>query len=331
LFVIFNDLDIIGAVEGDPLKIKAFIEGAEMETEEEEFEIVEDQEEEEVVETEEDETPVSEDDTPEKEEEEEVDAEREAIRERRRKEKKERKERQEAAKKRDKLELDFLRQQNDELEKRLSGIETRTSKSELSAVEKQLSEAVKDIELSDKVIAKAIEAGNGDDATQALRYRDQAISKANQLKSVLDRSKKQEPQKPKVDHRVQEYAKEFVSKHSWYDPKAMDEDSAIVSTIDKAVARDGFDPRSPDYWDELEKRVQRRLPERFESQKSERTNRGGPKLGSGKEHAPSSSRKEVYISPERKKALIDAGVWDDPILRKRYVKQYMEYDRLHKD
>ena len=40
--------------------------------------------------------------------------------------------------------------------------------------------------------------------------------------------------------------------------------------------------------------------------------------------------KEVYISPERKEALIEAGVWDDPVLRAKYVKRYSEYDRLNK-
>jgi hypothetical protein len=35
----------------------------------------------------------------------------------------------------------------------------------------------------------------------------------------------------------------------------------------------------------------------------------------------------VYISPERKQALIDAGVWDNADLRQRYIKRYAEYDR----
>ena len=47
-------------------------------------------------------------------------------------------------------------------------------------------------------------------------------------------------------------------------------------------------------------------------------------------HAPTSTRKEVYISPERKQALIEAGVWDDPVLRQKYVKRYAEYDRQNK-
>ena len=64
--------------------------------------------------------------------------------------------------------------------------------------------------------------------------------------------------------------------------------------------------------------------------KKKRVARGGPAVGSGKEHAPASTRKEVYISPERKQAMMDHGVWDDPVLRQKYVKRYMEWDRANK-
>jgi hypothetical protein len=101
------------------------------------------------------------------------------------------------------------------------------------------------------------------------------------------------------------------------------------------MAKDGFDPRTEDYWDELRKRAARRLPDKFGETdkpvaKEPRNPRGGPTVGSGREHAPTSTRKEIYISPERKQALVDAGVWDDPVLRQKYVKRYAEYDRQRK-
>jgi len=100
--------------------------------------------------------------------------------------------------------------------------------------------------------------------------------------------------------------------------------------------RDGYDPKSEEYWNELRARAARRLPDRFAKaeakteQKEERTPRGGPGIGSGREHAPTSTRKEVYVSPERKQALIEAGVWDDPVLRMKYVKRYAEYDKQNR-
>ena len=58
--------------------------------------------------------------------------------------------------------------------------------------------------------------------------------------------------------------------------------------------------------------------------------RRGPMIGGSREHAPASTRKEVYVSPERKNAMVQAGVWDDPVLRQRYLKQYAKWDRENK-
>lgn len=261
------------------------------------------------------------------------DDEREAIRERRRNEKKERKERRERAIERDRVELDFLRKRNDDLERRLSGIEERTQKSDLSLLDQKLKEAVNEVQLAEKVIAKAVAAQNGEDVAQALRYRDQAMLKARQLEAAKKQAAQPRPApSPPVDDVALSYAKEFIKEHSWYNPEAKDESSAIVLAIDNSLVKEGFNPRTEDYWDELRDRVRRRLPEKFEetapaARKAERQARGGPAVGSGREHAPSSTRREVYISPERKNALIEAGVWDDPVLRQKYIKKYMEYDR----
>jgi len=261
------------------------------------------------------------------------DDEREAIRERRRNEKKERKERRERAIERDRVELDFLRKRNDDLERRLSGIEERTQKSDLSLLDQKLREATNEVQLAEKVIAKAVAAQNGEDVAQALRYRDQAMLKARQLEAAKKQAAQPRPAPPPpVDDVALSYAKEFIKEHSWYNPEAKDESSAIVLAIDNSLVKEGFNPRTEDYWDELRDRVRRRLPEKFEgaapaARKAERQARGGPAVGSGREHAPSSTRREVYISPERKNALIEAGVWDDPVLRQKYIKKYMEYDR----
>jgi len=259
--------------------------------------------------------------------------EREAIRERRRLEKLERKERREKAIARDKIEMEFLRKRNDELERRLGTVETRQQQADVTLVDQRMREALNEVEMAEKVIAKAVAAGNGEDVAQALRYRDQAMAKANQLKGVKDQVAKAPPQQAgKADDLTLHYAQEFVKENKWYDPQGRDEDSAIVLAIDSAMVRDGYDPKTTEYWDELKKRAARRLPDRFgdsasSPDKTERTSRGGPNLGSGREHAPTSTRKEVYISPERKQALIDAGVWDDPTLRMKYVKRYAAYDR----
>lgn len=259
-----------------------------------------------------------------------ADPERAAIRERRRLEKVERKERRDKAIGRDKTELDFLRKRNDDLERRLTAQEMRAQQTDVNLVDQRLREAFGEVELAEKVIAKAVEAGQGADVAQAMRYRDQAIAKANSLNAEKQRVSQVAPQKSpnSVDDQTMKHAQEFLKEHKWYDPQGKDEDSAVLLAIDQALARDGFNPQTADYWDELKIRAARRLPDRFHTKGSDdRAPRGGPAVGSGREHAPASTRREVYISPERKQALVDAGVWDDPLLRQKYVKRYAQYDK----
>jgi hypothetical protein len=263
-----------------------------------------------------------------------TDPEREAIRERRRLEKLERKERRDKAITRDKIELDFLRNRNDELERRMSLQEQRSQQSELSQVDAAIQKALKDAEMAETIIAKAVSSGNGDDVAKALRYRDEAMAKAQQLNQYKQQQQQSKPapeqKAPQVDPTVVEHAKDFMEDHPWYDVNGRTEESAIVLAIDQSLAKEGFDPKSDDYWDELRKRVARRLPDKVKVASPKRDPKGGPNIGSSKEHAPVSTRKEIYLSPERKQALVDAGVWDDPVLRMKYAKRYAEYDRVNR-
>ena len=262
------------------------------------------------------------------------DSERDAIRERRRKEKVDRKERRETAIKRDKTELDFLRNRNDDLEKRISTQEQRNRHQDLQGIDAAIAQAQKEVGMAERVIAKAVESNNGNDVTKAMKYRDEAMNKAQQLHYNKQQAAQQVNTAPQVDDRTMHLAKQFMEDNPWYDSNGRDEDSAIVMAIDQSLSRDGYNPQTEEYWDELTARSARRLPERFDEDgvsrkptKTARKARGGPAVGSGKEHAPTSTRKEVYISPERKAALIEAGVWDDPVLRTRYVKRYAAYDK----
>ncbi len=257
--------------------------------------------------------------------------ERDAIRLRRRQEKLERKQRRDEAIKRDKVELDFLRKRNDDLERRLTVQEQRAAQVDMNTLEAQINAAMRDADTAERVIAKAVEAGNGADVTQAMRYRDQALERARQLHMAKQVALQRPAQAaPAIDDMTMRHAQEFLSENNWYDPQGRDEDSAIVLAIDQALVKDGFNPQTADYWDELRRRAAKRLPERFGNAATERKPRGGPAVGSGREHAPATTRREIYISPERKQALIEAGVWDDPVLRAKYVKRYAEYDRSNR-
>lgn len=264
-----------------------------------------------------------------------TEVERQEIRERRKKEKLERKARRDQAIARDKLELEFLRKRNDDLERRFTVLETRTVHQDVVNVETAIKQTREQIKLADEVIAKAISAGNGDDVVKASSIKEEALEKLRALagqKAQLVQRPQEIQQQPQIDDEVLSHAKKFIGDNDWYNPKGGDEASDIVIRIDRAIAQEGLDPRSEEYWEELNKRVKMRLPEKFSNSKERpvRESKGGPQIGGRSDSGPVSGRHEVYISPDRKKALMEAGVWDDPVLRNKYIKRYVEYDKGNK-
>ena len=107
-----------------------------------------------------------------------------------------------------------------------------------TAFDAAISQAAKEAEMADKVIAKAVAAGNGEDVTQAMRYRDQALARIQQLNSQKQRVQQRPPQpKQQIDDRTMHYAQEFIKENPWYDSQGRDEDSSIVIAIDQAMAK----------------------------------------------------------------------------------------------
>ena len=239
---------------------------------------------------------------------------------------------QKAAKERAERELAFLRQQNAELMRRMSAVEGNTLSQNAASIEQQMQQALAEVRQAEAIMAKAIEAGNGDDVALALRVRDEAKARAEQLNGYKQRVEEAAKQAtaPKADPRVQTYAQQWLAANPWYDPSGRDEDSAITKAIDNAMAREGWDPASPDYWHELTRRVASRISDgAVDEDDAPRAapRRKAPPTGNTREHAPVTTKNEVVVTPERKQAMIDAGVWDDPVARKRYLKAYQEYDR----
>jgi hypothetical protein len=151
-----------------------------------------------------------------------------------------------------------------------------------------------------------------------------------------------------VDPALIDQVKSWSERNTWFDFGRRDEDSAIAGAIDDMLIRDGYDPRTTEYYDELDKRVARRLPHLAKKggkgngedhiddvdddddpqDRGGQRKPGGPKFRIGGQERPLKSN-EVHISRDRKEAMQEAGVWDDPVLRKNYLKRYAEWDREH--
>jgi hypothetical protein len=158
-----------------------------------------------------------------------------------------------------------------------------------------------------------------------MRIRDQAMAETNQLQQArqqFEEARKQSAS-PQVNPAVVNYAKEWMAANSWYDPSGRDRDSALTKAIDNEIVQEGYNPATREYWEELTARVADALGEANPAPKPKRR---GPPTGNTREHAPVSTKREIYVTPERKQAMIEAGVWDDATLRQRYLKAYQSYD-----
>ena len=226
-------------------------------------------------------------------------------------------------------ELTLLREQNDTLLRRVSAIEGNTLASNVNAIDQRIARAQADVKQAEAIIARAVEAGNGDDVATAMRLRDEAQREAQQLwqqKQQVEQVRQQHAN-PGPDPRVVNYAKEWMDANPWYDPRGRDEDSAITKVIDNQLASEGYNPKDADYWHELTRRVASRIGDDEAGTRQNPSKRKAPPTGTTREHAPVSTKREIYVTPERKQAMIDAGIWDDVPRRNQMLKAYQAYDK----
>lgn len=240
-----------------------------------------------------------------------------------------RREIQKRAKENAQRELEMLRHQNAELARRVAAVEGHTLHANEQGIDQRLQQTIGEIRQAEAIMARATEAGNGEDVVAAMRIRDEAMSRAQQLqysKQQMTQAREQQAQ-PTGDPRVQSYAQEWMAANPWYNPRGGDDDSAVVNAIDAAMTAQGYDPTSRAYWEELTNRVAARVGDDGGETRQSAPRRKAPPQGNTREHAPTSTRKEVYVTPERKAAMIEAGIWDDPVARNRMLKAYQAYDK----
>lgn len=271
--------------------------------------------------------------------------------EQRRQENKTRRARQRDARDRDKRELGFLRKRNEDLERRFSDFEQQTDAritgSEVASIDGQINKTKSDLTLANQVIEQAIEANDGKSVAEALNHRDAIrdnLRDLEQAKDYLSQERQSPTPQQELDPRHVAHAQSFMMDHDWWDPAGRDRESQQVLAIDRSLVQEGYDPRNKDYWDELRGRVEQELPDHFETAGDKESDDDDPGTGGkktqeqdkrqgkgptfrtgGRERAL--KKNEVYISPERREAMEEAGVWDDPVQRNKYLASYAKYDR----
>lgn len=236
-----------------------------------------------------------------------------------------RREVQKAARDRAQRELQILREQNQQLMDRVNAIEGSVNTQTATLLDQRFNEAQREVQQATSIIARAVEAGNGEDVVAAMRLKDEAQQRLMQIAAAKQQVSTPQPQGP--DIRVQSLAREWADANPWFDPNGRTEESAIALAIDRVLPSEGYDPRSVEYYEELTRRLTRRLGNNAAPQGEQPAKRKAPPQGTASQHAPPSTRKQVFVTPERKQAMIDAGYWDDPSLRNQMLRAYHDYDK----
>jgi len=220
--------------------------------------------------------------------------------------------------------LTLLQRQNRELMDRLSAVERRGVQSEIAGVDKKIQEEEERYQWALSQVKKAVSEVDGDTFVSANQVQSDAEKKLEYWRWKKQSMIEQADAPPRADPRVIDHANRWMDRNKWFNPNGGDTDSDIARVIDAQLAKENYDPTSQEYWEELDSRLRDRLPNKQRRPRSVVT-------GSERESPAQSSGDSFYVSPERVKAMKDAGFWDDPKMRAKMIKQYANWNRTNRE
>lgn len=256
-----------------------------------------------------------------------VDEDAEALREQKRLKRQRRKEYHKQVATEKDVKLTLLERQNQQLLERLSVLERKSHGSDLARLDKAIEDQDNRILFAKQKIAEATKTGNGEMLTSAQEMWFEARRQAEALQNLKKRAVAPQNQRTiqAPDPQLQRHASNWMANNPWYDPSGKDPDSRRALNEDAILAEEGYDPKTAEYWQELDRRLQRVVPHRY-TEDAEEKPRSRPRsavTGSGREFASNNGKGNSFtLSPEQVRAMKDAGMWDDAEKRAKMIRRY---------
>jgi hypothetical protein len=256
-----------------------------------------------------------------------VDEDAEALREQKRLKRQRRKEYHKQVSTEKDVKLTLLERQNQQLLERLSVLERKSHGSDLARLDKAIEDQDNRILFAKQKMAEATKSGNGELATSAQEMWFEARRQAEALQNLKKRAVAPQNQRTiqAPDPQLQRHANNWMSNNPWYDPNGKDPDSRRALNEDAILAEEGYDPKTAEYWQELDRRLQRVVPHRYTEDADEKP-RSRPRsavTSSGRESASNNGRGNSFtLSPDQVRAMKDAGMWDDAEKRAKMIRRY---------
>jgi hypothetical protein len=229
--------------------------------------------------------------------------------------------------------LQMLQRQNEEMAARLSQVERRTQGADMARLEKAIDDEQVRVEYHRMKLSEATSSGDGEAAVAAQEALYEARQKMEQLTRLKQNAERPVDDGPRINPGVQRHAAQWIDRNGWYKPDLSDTDSRIAKVIDEDLVKEGWDPGTSDYWDELDNRLQKRLPHRYNesSDRRDSPNRTPRNTvgSSGREASAAygGTNRTFTLTAEQVRAMKDAGMWDNPEKRAKMIKRYAEQAR----
>jgi hypothetical protein len=235
------------------------------------------------------------------------------------------------------IRLQQLQRENEEFKRRLSQLERNTKAEHVTRLDKSIEDVQVQLEYAKMKLAEATNNNDGQAMVEAQTLWQNAQDQVRHLSSLrnqADQELKNPRQNVTIDPNVQRHAARWMKRNSWYNPAATDADSRVAKSIDEQMSSEGWDPTQGDYWEELDSRLQKVLPHHYNEDNDDdlrQVRRPRNVVGSSGREASAAyggtNRTQFVLSPDRVKAMKDAGAWDNPERKARMIKNFIEFDR----
>ena len=233
--------------------------------------------------------------------------------------------------------LTALQRENEEFKRRLSHLEQNTKSEQITRIDKNIEDAQVRLEYAKMKLSEATQNGDGEAMVEAQMLWQSAQDETRNLQALRHRAD-QELRKPSdlnvPDPEIQRNAAQWMRRNKWYNPAATDADSRVAKKVDELMVTQGWNPSDPDYWDELDSRLQKELPHRYNDSNDNETRdvrRPRNVVGSAGREASAayggSNRTQFVLSPDRVKAMKEVGAWDNPERKARMIQNFINFDR----
>ena len=190
-----------------------------------------------------------------------------------------------------------LKSENEKLQTQISNLDKGYITEYGTRIESQAasaSEALKKaLEVND---AEAIVKANQAIAKATIEQERHRLAKERQESQPEVKPQEQTQPQAQPEAQVDPKAKAWAEENPWFGEN--EEMTMLAMGLDKKLKQEGFDPRSDEYYTEINKRIRKRFPEEFEEEKTSSANRVAP-ADSTASRSSNKGRRTVKLSPSQ--------------------------------